>query len=175
MKTKQIFILFLATLALSLPAADSTNRLRFRVAGFSIAPLESSPGDNAYQALMMFLPATARFAANVNVQIQHYEGTIEEYTKLTLKQFEDAGIKVIEQKQTGKSAVIFEYSGKIEGRSLHWYARAEKTGTHVYLTTATATQEDWPKQAGQLKTCVDSFRCENSEAVSGSKAAPQDR
>jgi hypothetical protein len=162
MKTKQTLILFLATLTLSVAAADSANRLRFPVTGFSIAPLETSPGDSTCQALMMFLPATGSFAANVNVQIQPFSGTIEEYTKLTLKQFEDLGIKVIEQKKAGKSAVIFEYSGKLQGRSLHLYARAEKAGGHFYLTTATATEEEWPKQGVQLKACVDSFRCETA-------------
>jgi hypothetical protein len=165
MKTKPALILFLTTLALSLSAADSTNRLRFPIAGFSIVPLETPPGNTGCQAIMMFLPATASFAPNVNVQIQPYLGTIEEYTKLTLKQFEDAGIKLIEQRKEGKSVVFFEYSGKLQGRSLHWYARAEKVADHVYLATATATQEDWPKESAALRTCVDSLRCESGGAA----------
>jgi len=42
------------------------------------------------QALMMFLPVTDGFAANVNVQIQPYAGTIEDYTALSLQQFKSA-------------------------------------------------------------------------------------
>ena len=118
MKAKQTVILFLATLALSLSAADSTNRLSFPVAGFSITPLEVPPGKTICQPLIMSLPATGNFAGNVNVQIQPYSGTIAEYTTLTLKQFKDAGVKVIEQKKAGTAGVVFEYSGELQaGRS----------------------------------------------------------
>jgi len=165
MKTRQTIILLLVTLAFSLPAADSTNRLYFPVSGFSIAPLEASPGEKTSQALMMFLPASGDFAGNVNVQIQPYSGTIEEYTTLTLKQFKDAGMKLIAQKKAGTSGVLFEYSGELQGRALHWYSRAEKRAGHVYLATATAAEEDWPRQGTQLKTCVDSLRCEPGGAA----------
>jgi len=77
MKTKQAVVLFLTTLTVSLPGADSTVRLRFPVTGFSIAPLEVAPGDKPSEALIMFLPANGNFAGNVNVQIQPYSGTIE--------------------------------------------------------------------------------------------------
>src|SRR5213075_3222637 len=126
MKIKRIAILLLATLALSLPAADSTNRLHFPVSGFSIAPLEAPLGEKPSQSLMIFLPVTGKLAANVNVQIQPYSGSIVDYTTLSLKQFEDAGLKVIEQKKAGKSGAVFEYTGEMERRALHWYARAEK-------------------------------------------------
>ncbi len=172
MKRKQSAILFLFTVALSLPAADSTNRLCFPAAGFSIAPLEVSAGEDRRQALMMFLPATGYFAGNVNVQIQPYSGPIEEYTTLTLKQFKDAGLKVIAQKKAGASGVVVEYSGESQGRTLHWYARAEKKAGHVYLATATATEQDWPTQAAQLKACVDSLRCEPGATAN---AAPPHR
>lgn len=171
MKTKSIAILFLMTLALSLPAVDSTNRLYFPVTGFSIAPLETPPGEHTCQALMMFLPATGNFAGNVNVQVQPYRGTFEEYTTLTLNQFKDAGVKLIAQKKAGNSGVVMEYTGVMQGRALHWYARAEKAGDHVYLATATATEQDWARQGPQLKTCVDSLRCESREPVAAPNAA----
>jgi hypothetical protein len=163
MKTTLSVILFLAMPALSLPAADSTNRLHFPVTGFSIAPLEAVPGETSRQVLMMFLPLNGTLAGNVNVQVQPYNGTIEEYMELTQKQFKDAGVKVIEQKKAGKSVVAFEYSGRLQGQSLHWYARAEKSAGHVYLATATAVEQQWAKQAAQLKACVDSLRCERGE------------
>ena len=106
MNKRPTTILFLVTLAFSLPAAESTNKLHFPVSGFSIAPLEVSPGDKTGQALMMFLPVAGNFSANVNVQIQPYTGTIEEYTTLTLKQFKDAGIKLVAQKKAAPSSVV---------------------------------------------------------------------
>jgi hypothetical protein len=171
MRRQITVLLFLVASALSLSAAESTNRLGFPASGFSIAPLEFSPGTTACQALMMFLPPSGGFAGNVNVQIQPYNGTISEYTTLSLKQFKDAGLKLIAQKKAGASGVIFEYSGELRGKSLHWYARSEKMADHVYLVTATADEQDWPKQAAQLKSCVDSFRCESGDATSELKSA----
>jgi len=163
MKTKQAVILFLTMLALPLAAAQSTNLLRFPVSGFSIAPLEVLPGDITRQALIMFLPPNGNFSGNVNVQVQPYSGTIQEYMTLTLSQFKDVGARIIEQKQVGQSAIVFEYAGELQGQPLHWYARAEKSAGHVYLATATATQQQWENQSPQLKACVDSLRCESNE------------
>jgi hypothetical protein len=170
MKTKQFVIVLLAMAALSLPAAESANRLQFPVSGFSITPLEEPPGENVRQAVIMFLAPSDNFAANVNVQVQPFKGTIDEYVELTLKQFKDARMKLIEQKRFGRSVAVFEYSGDLQGQSLHWYARAEKAGSHVYLATGTAAEPQWSKLAAQLKACVDSLRCENREP--GSAPSP---
>jgi len=158
-------VLALATFVLSATASDSTNRLNFAAAGFSIAPLESSPGSTPYQALMMMLPVTDNFAANVNVQIQPYPGTLDEYTTLTLQQFKDAEMKVIQQKRLSKSVQLFEYSGEMQGKSLHWYARAEKFGDKVYLATATSTADQWRKEGPKLRDCIDSFRSNGGDAT----------
>jgi len=175
MTTKQTIVLFVAMLPLYLPAADSTNRLRFPLARFSIATLESPAGPTPHMPLTMSLPAVDKFAANVNVQIQPYEGTIEEYEALTLKQFKDFGLKVIERKKVGKLVIVFHYSGELQGRLLHWYARAEKSGDHVYLVTATTGEGQWAEQAAKLKACVDSFQCEKGEQGAPSNAASPHR
>jgi hypothetical protein len=175
MTTKQTIVLFLAMLPIYLPAADSTNRLRFPLAGFSIAALESPPGPTPHMPLTMSLPADDKFAANVNIQIQPYEGTIEEYEALTLRQFKDFGLKVIERKKVGKLVIVFQYSGEVQGRLLHLYARAEKSGDHVYLVTATAVERQWVEQAPKLKACVDSFQCEKGEQVALPNAAAPHR
>src|SRR5258706_6400943 len=161
---KKLFFLFsFATLIALENAAESTNRLHFPVAGFTIAPLEAPPGESPQQALMMFLPAADGFAANVNVQIQPYNGSIDDYLALSLKQFKSAGLKVVQQKMPAKSVATFEYTGELQGRSLHWYARAEKSAGSVYLVTATAAPSQWSTEAARLKSCVDSFRCEGGE------------
>lgn len=141
--------------------ADNTNRLTFTAAGYSIAPLEAAPGDGTYQSLMMFLPASNGFAPNVNVQIQHFPGTVEDYAKLTLNQFKDAKLKLIEKKAAGKSAVSFEYQGEMQARPLHWYAIALKSGNKIYLVTATDLESNWKNSAAQLKRCVNSFQLDS--------------
>jgi len=91
---------------------------------------------------------------------------------LSLKQFKNTGLKVIEQKKAGKSGVVFEYNGEFQGRALHWYVRAEKAGGRVYLATGTATEEDWAGQSAKLKSCVDSLRCDGNEPVAAPNAVP---
>jgi hypothetical protein len=160
---KLLFILSCLLLVALAGNGQTTNQMHFPKAGFSIAPLEEPPGQSPQQVLMMFLPVTKSFAPNVNVQIQPYTGTIDEYVALSLDQFKGMGLKLSYQKAVGKSAVALEYTGEMKGKPLHWYARAEKSGANVYLVTATASEEQWGNVATQLKTCVDSFRCDDSE------------
>lgn len=157
-------------LAICVGAAESTNRLHFPTSGFSIIPLEAPPGEKIHQVVMMWLPPTE---ANVNVQIQPYDGTIEEYAALTLGQFKENKAKVIEQKKVGDSVFVVEFAGELQGRSFHWYARAEKSAGHVYLVTGTTTEQQWSKQAAQIKACVDSFRCDKGgQIVAPNTASP---
>jgi hypothetical protein len=161
---KKLFFVFSFVLLVALASnGQTTNHLHFPKAGFSIAPLEAPPGQSPQQALMMFLPVTESFAPNVNVQIQPCLGTMDEYIALSLEQFKSQGLKVAQQKALGKSAVVFEYTGEMRSRQLHWYSRAEKSGGTVYVVTATATDQQWSTLASRLKTCVDSFRCDNGE------------
>jgi hypothetical protein len=124
---------------------------------------------------MMFLPVADGFAASVNVQIQPYGSTIDDYLALSVRQCETAGFKLLQQKNTDKSVAMLEYSGEMQGRLLHWYARAEKSAGKVYLVTATAADEQWSKVAPQLKACVDSFRCDSGEHGAPPNAAPPRR
>jgi hypothetical protein len=163
MTKKLVLLVTSAMLMASATAGESTNRLSFPIGGFSIAPLETPQRESTQQALIMCLPATDGFAANVNVQIQPYTGTVGDYVALTLQQFKTAGLKVLQQTVTVKSVAYFEYSGEMQGRSLHWYARVEKSGGAVFLATATATPEQWIKEGARLKTCVDSFLCDAGE------------
>jgi len=61
MAKKQLFVFGLAVLVISACRGESTNRLNFHAAGFSIAPLEAPAGQMPQQALMMFLPVTDGF------------------------------------------------------------------------------------------------------------------
>jgi len=158
-----VLMLTLASLPARTEAAESTNRLLFPVAGFSIKPLEVPLGKVSQQALFMALPVNDGFAANVNVQVQPYTGTLDEYIALSEGQFKAAGWKVVQRTKQGKSAVVFEYVGDLQNRAMHWYARAEQTTGRVYLVTATATATQWETEAVSLKACVDSFRRENVE------------
>jgi hypothetical protein len=141
--------------------AETTNRLHFAASGFSIAPLEAPKGQLTQQVLLMFLPTSGDFTPNVNVQIQPYEGSLDDYIKLSLKQFESAT----------DSGAVFEYHGEIQNRRLHWYAKAQKSQGRVYLVTATALEENWVEVAPNLKNCVDSFTCDSIGTAPATKPA----
>jgi PsbP len=151
--------------------AETTNRLHFASSGFSIAPLEAPRGQVTQQVLMMFLPTVGEFTPNVNVQVQPYDGSLEDYVKLSLKQFESANLKMVQQGRTKDSGAVFEYRGEIQNRRLHWYAKAQKSEGRVYLVTATALEEHWAEVASNLKDCVDSFTCDSVAAAPATKSA----
>jgi hypothetical protein len=172
---KKLFLLSSSIFLALTSHGQPTNRLHFPTTGFSIAPLEAPPGESPQQALMMFLPVMDGFSANVNVQIQPYVGAIDEYLALSLQQFKTAGLKLLQQKTPGKSVAVFEYTGEVKGRLLHWYARAEKSAGKVYLVTAAAPDEQWSRVADKLKACVDSFRCDSGEQGAAPNTAPTRR
>ena len=151
--------------------AEATNRLHFATSGFSIAPLEAPRGQVTQQVLVMFMPTAGDLTANVNVQIQPYDGSLDDYLKLSLKQFESANLRMVQQSRTKDSGAVFEYQGEIQNRRLHWYAKAQKSNGRVYLVTATALEEHWAEVAPSLKNCVDSFSCDSAGPASPSKPA----
>ena len=108
--------------------------------------------------MVMFLPVKNSFAANANVQIQPYSEGIKNYATLSKRQFKQAGIKIISEKQNADNEWLCEYSGDLRGRTLHWYARAILYENKIYLVTATALNQDWNEDSAPLKKCVDSFK-----------------
>jgi hypothetical protein len=147
----------LLTLLICLPAlactgGTSSKQPTLEMGVYSIARLQGC------QSLGMALPMTDAFAPNVSVQTQPYSGTVEDYIALSKEQFSQVGIKLIREARKGKSGWIVEYRGTVEGRSLHWYARAELRGKKAYLATAAALESQWPSASRKLKACVESLQ-----------------
>ncbi len=161
---KKLTILFLLV-AFTFPylVADETEaKLHFKKNGFSIAPLEGKSSNMSYQVLAMLLPPSEGFSPNVNIQIQMYGGTIQEYAKLSGSQFKSFKLNIVSEK-IGKTSVLWEYAGVLQGSAMHWYAKAVKVEGKVYLVTATATESQWSKVSGKLKACVNSFKCDGQK------------
>lgn len=154
---KSIGVVILVSLCIVSLGAVAPDRLQFKKAGFSIQALEDRSGSTGYQALIMSLPPSDGFAANVNVMIQPYSGTIDEYAALSKKQFVEANLSLIKETRLNQTSVVLEYSGELQKRRFHWYAKATSTGKSVYLATATATETQWDTVASKLKVCVDSL------------------
>jgi hypothetical protein len=150
-------------------AQSDNGVLRFESEGFNINAdgfnvKRSDIGNVAGQSptVVLFLQPTGGFAPNVNVLIQNFPSSISEYVSVTKKEFDSAGIKVVDERLVSPNEWMVEYAGTLSGRSLHWYARAVKNGDKVYLTTATTTPEQWEQVSSKLKACVDSFALQNN-------------
>jgi len=145
----------LAFFAISASQADSVD---FESLGFSMSPPETVLSEMGQQPLMLFLPADDGFAPNVNVMIQPYAGTMEEYTELSLSQFRQLGLEVVEEPVIEESSGVFQYQGFMNGLNLRFYAKAFAKGDKIYLITATAKQSHWDKYGGVLIKSVESFQ-----------------
>ena len=169
---KALVALLVCSLGLTPAARRLTDRLHFKANGFSIRALESTSGNTPYQALVMFLPPSEGFPPNVNVRVQPWTRTLDEYVALSKRQYEAAKFTLLKEDRIGKTAVVFECSCTMQGRRLHWYAKAISTGKKIYLVTATATEKQWQTVAGQLKACVDSLEVEKSQPTTSPDRAP---
>ncbi|MCR8921359.1 hypothetical protein NO559_01160 [Dasania sp. GY-MA-18] len=145
-----IFISLLSSLVTAEPA-------KFEQYGFSIDLLDDKPSPAGSQPLQMFLPPSNGFAANVNVQIQAYPGSIDDYIKLSEAQFKQMGLTIVSSSKNDDT-LHFEYSGNMNGQNLHFYAKAVKRGSYFYLATATDSKINWPMNKSKLIQSVNSFK-----------------
>jgi hypothetical protein len=112
---------------------------------------------NEGQVFYYFLPTHNEFAANVNLQIHNFNGSLDEYDKVSREEFEQNGITMVDSRKSANE-LMYEYAGELNGRALHWYARAIKSGNSIYLITATALNDRWDLESKVLIASVQSFR-----------------
>ena len=68
----------------------------------------------------MFLPDSNGFAPNINIQVQQYDDSLKSYLELSIIEFKQMKLKVIQNKLINNN--MLEYSAEMKGRNLHWYA-----------------------------------------------------
>jgi hypothetical protein len=128
------------------------------VYGFSMDALEAPVGQTPMSAVMTFLPSSDGLAPNINVQIQPYPDTMKSYAELSKGQFTQMNWKAISDKLVGDNEWVVEYAGPMQGKDLHFYARALAKGGKVYLVTGTATESQWATLGDTIRKHVDSFK-----------------
>jgi hypothetical protein len=155
------FVIAMSLLSLvGVARADDT--LHFTKEGFSIRSLHPPIGAQPVQVLSMQLASDGTFASNVNVQIQPFAGTMDDYIKMSLDEFAQLGLTLASKKKTSEDVVILDYTGTMRDLPLHFYARAlrSKAKGVIYLVTGTALASQWAKAAPEIKACVDSLKLE---------------
>ncbi|RUO31488.1 hypothetical protein CWE12_00345 [Aliidiomarina sedimenti] len=143
-------------LLLSLSAGSTVLAQPVESTDFEFTP-PSFPREVGGQVFQYFLPAADGFAANVNLQIQPYEGSLEDYEALSVQQFEQLDFEMIDLAR-GDNELVFEYTGSMQGTEFHWFSRVLKEGNYFYVVTATALAERWDTEREALVESVDSFR-----------------
>ena len=121
------------------------------------ALIEKAPG----KTLFIKADETGRFSANINIQIQQFTGTIKEYMDVSRAQFEqmfEKGWKIVSEKQDEEKEWSCELTGTAKGKDYHFYARAIRDGSKVYLITATALQTEWGSFGEKMRRHVDAFQ-----------------
>ncbi len=124
---------------------------------FSINSIGNVQYDSSRRMLIMLLPVSDGFAPNINVSVKEYPDSLKSFADMTEAQFGRVGFKKIQQSFV-TDKVVFEYTGKIQNRLLHWYGVAQKKGGNMFVVTATAGESQWKNVSGELLRCVRSFR-----------------
>lgn len=138
--------------------AAAPESLHFPSYRFSISPLEGRTAGKQSVLLLMFLPAVGSFAPNVNVVAQPAPGSMDDYLSISKREFEHKAMKILKADKVDDQTAVIEYTGELQNRSLHFYAKASLKGREVLLATGTATEQQWESVGPQLRTCVDSLR-----------------
>jgi hypothetical protein len=124
---------------------------------FSINSIGKVQYDSSRRMLIMLMPASDGFSPSINVSVKEYPDSLRSFAEMTEGQFEQMGFEKIQHRLLADK-LIFEYTGKIQGRLLHWYAVAHKKGDKMFVVTATAAESQWQNVSGKLLSCVRSFR-----------------
>lgn len=114
------------------------------------------PREVGGQIFQYFLPAVDGFAANVNMQIQPFDGDLDAYAQISEEQFEQLDFEVIDINR-GDDELLYEYRGTMQGTMFHWYSRVIREGNYYYVVTATSLDERWETERDQLIEAVHSF------------------
>jgi hypothetical protein len=145
-----------STLADTAAHANKTT-LGFGEHGFSIEPPVGHDYAQMQQIVSLALPTTEGFQPNVNVQVQPFKGTIEEYLTVSREQFKTTGMKLLNETHDARTAVV-EFTGLLQGRPLHWYSRALLGKNGLILATGTSLESQWARVSATLRHSVDSLR-----------------
>lgn len=159
MKKVVIFTALVAAMVsgctLTATAQDNPDKLTFDNYGFEIVPFDIKT-DEQVVAVQFFLPVNSGFAANVNVLIQPYAVSMDDYVAQTEAGLKQIGCRILSQ-SLENGCLTLQYAGTMSGHDMHFYARAFKRGDKYYLATATGLESRWETEKTQLMQVVDSF------------------
>lgn len=158
MKTKNQF----SCIILALFCAVTLNAVaaEYPYYGLRLADLDALVAKEPGNVLRVAFDESDGFTANINIQIQHFSGTMKEYMEISHKSFDqlfDKKWSTVSEDQKGEKGCLVEITGTLKGREYHFYARAVKQPEKVYLITATSLQSQWATVGDKMRRYVDAF------------------
>jgi hypothetical protein len=145
-----------ATPATSTPSTESV--LNFPNYGFQISGFDAPTSGSVVQAAIMFLPPNAEMTPSINVLLQPAPNGFATYVSDSKKVLDQNGYKIVQQTDPSSGNWTVEYIGLLQGRPVHWYARALFSNGMIYLATGTLLDDEWNQYGSVMKQCVDSFQ-----------------
>lgn len=157
----RLFFRALSVFALSFAAFvhGQDEKVVMATSGYQIKVLDPGLAETVpFEAFKFLLPHKQGFASSVNVQHQPFPGTMEEFAKLSVGQFEAGKFKLINSKVEG-DVFTAEATGNVATlkMDMHFYFKAIKRGNNVILATATIPASRWDAESPKLIPIVDSL------------------
>jgi len=159
-------VLLAVAIPIAVSAADQ-NAPQFKSYGFTIDTagflIQSIPTDTDARAsgkevARLSLPPTNGYAPNVIVLIQSCPPAgLAKFSEVAKEYFRDNNIALLDSHFVSDSEWVLECNTSSQGAVYHFYTRVLRKEDKLYLTTATATADQWTTLSAKLKSCVDSF------------------
>ena len=120
-------------------------------------------GKPAAPTLIVTGPPENGFAPNLNVTIQEVTITAKDYKELSLKQFEQAKLKVLGSRDlqvSGRDAIEFQYEGSFQagGNAIHYMTLAVIDKERVVLATCACLPDQVAKLEPEFKAALASLK-----------------
>jgi hypothetical protein len=153
-----------AALALGVAgAADSAAAYRNAPWGFAIDPPAFGRGETvpAITVAAFFAPPADGFAANMNIQVQPLSGSLEDFQRLSVAQFNAMGLESVSTQEIqvdGHRALEWVYRGQLQNRRLKFLSLAVARDGAIYLLTCTMLEKDFEKHEEAFRKSLASFR-----------------
>jgi hypothetical protein len=123
---------------------------------FSIIPPKLTQSDDGL-VVSFVSPNGGKFAPNINVLIQTFDGTLEEYYEKSRDQVKALKFQTVKFTFENNHGYA-EYIGKLENNQLHFFQKYVKNGKKIFVVTATSLEIDWENKKTELINSVNSFK-----------------
>jgi hypothetical protein len=131
--------------------------------GYSVSPPDfaSPPPGAVFARVNVFAPPEAGFSANMGVMIQEVRITREQFIARSEEQFGAAGMTLRSSSKrdvSGQPAVLVDYDGQVNGRSLRFLQLAVILPERILLLTYTAPASTFAGFEKEFRRSLETFK-----------------